>query len=106
MTPITNGFSMKYTFLLATLLLATACAKRADSVAPANIPVSAVSCDQRADVTRRVAELSARQNQTATNDTVGVLLIGVPTSSLNGKDVETDLAIAKGQLLAIEQRCG
>jgi orotate phosphoribosyltransferase-like protein len=97
---------MKYTLLLVTILLATACAKRADSVAPANIPVNSVSCDQRADIMRRVAELSARQNQTATNDTIGVLLIGVPTSSLNGKDVETDLAIAKGQLLAIEQRCG
>ena len=50
--------------------------------------------------------LSARQNQTANNDAIGVILLGLPTSSMNGKDVEAELSIAKGQLLAIEAKCG
>jgi hypothetical protein len=50
--------------------------------------------------------LTARQNQTANNDTIGVLILGLPTSSMNGKDVEADLSIAKGQLLALEATAG
>jgi hypothetical protein len=97
---------MKYFILMTAALLMTGCAKRADSVAPTIVPPNSVSCDQRAEITTRVAMLTARQNQTANNDTIGVLILGLPTSSMNGKDVEADLSIAKGQLLAVEAKCG
>jgi hypothetical protein len=48
--------------------------------------------------------LSAKQKATATGDTVGVLLIGLPTSSMSGNDSEAEISIVKGRLQAIDRR--
>lgn len=47
----------------------------------------------------RLGLLSNKQSQAATGDALGVLLIGIPVSSLAGADNEAEIAILKG-------RCG
>lgn len=93
---------MKYLFIL---ILAAGCAKTADSVAPAAMPLNSVSCSQITELRQRVGILSAKQNTAAGNDVVGVIFIGLPIGSMSGGDVETELAIAKGQLLVAEAKC-
>lgn len=48
---------------------------------------------------QRLAVLSSKQSQAATNDALGVFLIGVPVASLAGANNEAEIAILKG-------RCG
>ncbi|MEM7241518.1 MAG: hypothetical protein AAF429_04985 [Pseudomonadota bacterium] len=50
---------------------------------------------------QNVAALSEQQQKARTGDTIGVILIGIPTGSLSGGDVETQLAQAKGHLNAV-----
>lgn len=47
----------------------------------------------------RLAILYSKQNKAATNDALGVFLIGLPIASMGGADNETEIAILKG-------RCG
>ena len=56
-----------------------------------------------------LSALSAAQKKAVSGDAVGVFLIGVPVSSLNGKDKEGAIATSKGKILALESRlltCG
>ena len=48
--------------------------------------------------------LSAAQQSAATQDTVGVLLLGVPIASMSGGDKEAQLASEKGKLQAIDRQ--
>ena len=85
------------------------CAKRASEVAPAFIQpgsFAAFGCVElnamAAAERRTLATLEADQNSAATGDTIGVLFVGVPISSVTGQDVEANLAISKGKMLEIE----
>ena len=49
-----------------------------------------------------LASLSKQQNQAATGDAVGVLLLGVPASSTFDGDNEGQVAVSKGKVNAIE----
>ena len=57
----------------------------------------------------REASLARQQNNAATGDAVGVFLLAIPASSLLGGDVAGELALAKGQVRALEtavrQKC-
>jgi hypothetical protein len=48
--------------------------------------------------------LSAAQEAAVSGDAVGVFLIGVPVSSLSGKDKEGAIGASKGKILALEAR--
>ena len=50
---------------------------------------------------KNVATLSDQQQKARSGDTIGVILIGIPTGSLSGGDVETQLAQAKGHFNAV-----
>ncbi len=52
---------------------------------------------------QNVKVLSEQQQKARTGDTVGVILIGIPTGSLSGGDVEPKLAHAKGHLEAVQR---
>lgn len=101
---------MKRALILACASIAvTACAKRPDAIAPATIPMAAYSnlgCQQlAAEYTRErtaLAALEKQQNSAASGDAFGVFLVGVPVSSLTGGDKEGQIAISKGQVVAIE----
>lgn len=98
-------------FLVSALVLLAACAQRADSIAPAAVPAgmySNLSCSQarqeRTQVQANVDTMSAAQDRAATGDAIGVFLLGIPWSSLSGRDREGLLATEKGKLLALDGR--
>ena len=94
---------------LMTTMVLGACAQRPEKIGPAGIDIAAQtnkSCSQLrlalANEQGNVNTLSSKQNSAANGDALGVFLIGVPTSSLTGGDVETELSIAKGKVVSIE----
>lgn len=93
----------KIAIALALVALA-ACAKKPESIAPAYVsPVqySGLSCAQLASELDRVntayETAAAQQNKARSNDTIGVILLGVPVSSLSGDNVAPQIAALKGQ---------
>ena len=87
----------------------SACATPPDKVQPLTVSTSeydGMNCTQLAKSEeiwlKKETELTAQQKKARTGDTVGVILIGVPTGSLSGGDVETQLAHAKGHVQAIQ----
>lgn len=90
-------------------IISTACAKRPDAIVPVDIPMAAytnLSCQalsrELVKEKAKLASLSRLQDQTATNDAVGVFLIGIPASSTFGGDKEGEVAVSKGTVNAIE----
>ncbi|MEO9463914.1 hypothetical protein [Sulfitobacter pontiacus] len=99
---------MKY-LILPCILLASACAKEADQIAAANIgpnPYLGASCKQLGETELQLAQnlevLTAAQKSAASGDAVGVILLGMPLSSMSGNDKETDIAITKGKIQAVQ----
>lgn len=99
---------MKAFFILAMLPLA-ACAAAPASIQPAYVsavPYESWTCTQLAEESIRVndalATASRAQEQARGNDAVGVILIGIPVSSLSGGNIAPQIAHLKGQKNAIE----
>ncbi|WP_037914851.1 hypothetical protein [Sulfitobacter sp. 20_GPM-1509m] len=99
---------MKY-LILPCFLLASACAKEADKIPAANIgpnPYLSSSCGQLAEaklqLDQNLETLTAAQKSAASGDAVGVILLGLPLSSMSGNDKETDIAITKGKIQAVQ----
>lgn len=92
-------------------MLLAGCATTPANVQPAFLPADSfgsASCNEAralyAQTAGEVATLSRQQQQTADADALGVFLIGIPAGSLSGGGVETELANAKGRLLALDRR--
>jgi hypothetical protein len=88
----------------------SACAQSPDSIAPVsmvgaydNVPCSKARTLLEQERQTQVA-LSAAQEAAVSGDAVGVFLIGVPVSSLSGKDKEGAIGAGKGKILALEAR--
>lgn len=99
----------RYIVLLTFMLLA-ACAKAPEKIAAVAMPdepYRSMQCAQLQDERHRssltLSTLSKQQTDASTGDAVGVLLLGVPTASLTGGDRETELAVEKGKMAAIER---
>lgn len=95
----------------AALIATVACAPAPSSIKPAAVPLNTyakTSCSRASTLlsTARVnlASLEDRQRQTARNDTLGVILIGVPTASATGGDKQGQIALLKGQIIALQHR--
>ena len=95
---------------LAAVIAVAACAKQPDRIPAADIgpnPYTRLSCSalaaQKITLDQKLENLSAAQKNAAAGDTVGVLLLGVPLSSMSGNDKETPISIAKAQLQAVAQ---
>ena len=95
-------------FILATLVIA-GCASGADSVAPIALPSSnykGLSCDDTKtalmQARARQAALSEKQDNAATGDAIGVFFVLLPLGSVFGDDVEGELGLAKGEVLALQ----
>ena len=91
-------------------LLLAACAQKPESIQPSYIsPVTyeAWTCPQLAQESARVeaalATASKQQTDARTHDTVGVLLLGVPTGSMSGEAIAPEIARLKGTKGAIQQ---
>lgn len=88
-----------------------ACAKSPDKIAAVDVGGDAYSrhsCAQLASdklkIEQDLANLSAKQKSAASGDAVGVLLLGLPLSSMSGNDQEALIAVAKGKIQAIEKQ--
>lgn len=103
---------MKTTAIIALLLLAfvTACAKSPESISAAyvsDIPYRSWSCSDLAEEQNRLtaayATAAKQQENARTNDTVGVILLGLPVSSLSGDNIAPEIARLKGEQEAIRK---
>ena len=91
-------------------LAAASCAKKPESIAPAyvsTVPYESWTCTQLAQEVVRVdaalTTASDQQEKARGNDVAGVILLGLPVSSLSGDNIAPQIANLKGQKNAIEQ---
>lgn len=98
---------------LAAAAALAACAQSPGSIPPAAMPDGSyahLTCGEAAQehkvVTDQLSALEGKQRGAVAGDAIGVLLIGVPVSSLVGGDQEGNIAVAKGRVLALEARLG
>lgn len=87
-----------------------ACATAPEDIAPAyvsNMQYQAWTCEQMAAESARLASAlvaaSTQQSKARSNDTVGVILLGLPVSSLSGSNVAPEIARLKGEQVAMQQ---
>jgi hypothetical protein len=99
----------KYAIIAAGLTL-SACAQKPEAIAPAYVSpmtYSSMNCEQMRSEAVRVdnalVRASAQQNEARQADTVGVILLGLPVSSLSGGNVADQIAHLKGQKDTLEQ---
>jgi hypothetical protein len=86
------------------------CAKKPESIAASyisDIPYQSYTCQQIGQEMVRVdsalSASSAQQNKARTNDTVGVIFLGLPVSSLSGDNVAAEIARLKGEKDALHR---
>lgn len=96
--------------LLAAVLLSSGCATKPQNIAAAYVSEMGYmnyACEQLAqEQSRLVAALateSQAQLQARSNDTVGVIFLGLPVSSLAGSNRAPQIARLKGELEAIQK---
>ena len=94
----------------AVALLLAGCAKAPESIAPSyvsEVPYQSYTCQQlgeeRARLEQAYAVTAKAQNDARTGDAWGVFLIGMPTSSLSGGNVASEVASLKGQMTAVDK---
>lgn len=102
---------MNFTRVSALILLGavvSACAKQPENIAAVPMETAnyeRMSCrslaTEEAKITAELNSLSAAQKSAASSDALGVLLFGIPWSSLSGNDKEVLIAVAKGRVDAI-----
>lgn len=98
-------------FLIAAALCVTsACAQKPETIERAYISPATYSnynCTQLSQEAVRIdgalSRAYAQQNKARRNDTWGVVLVGVPVSSLSGGNVSDQIADLKGQKYTLEQ---
>ncbi len=103
---------MRYMTLvaLAATLAVGACAKHPDSIAPSyvsEVGYQSWSCQQLGEETQRLssalAVASTQQEKARTGDVVGVLLLGLPVSSLSGDNIAPEIGRLKGEQEAVRK---
>lgn len=102
---------MKYLLLVLFVVAAIAgCAKSPDSIAPAYVSERAydnLDCaqlvEEQMNVNAAFSVASQQQSDARTNDIVGVVLLGLPVSTLSGGNVAYQVADLKGQQVAIQR---
>lgn len=102
---------MKKSIILLFVASIAACAKSPDKIAAVEVGANAYaqySCSQlqaeELTITQDLANLSAAQQNAASNDALGVFLLGLPLSSMSGNDKEALIAVAKGKIQAIDRQ--
>ena len=102
---------------IATLFMA-GCAEAPTDIPPqyvSSVPYLDMTCrqlgDERLHLADQLVAASEQQDNARTDDTIGVLLVGLPTASMSGGDVAPQIALLKGEAQAVRQaeyrnRCG
>ena len=103
---------MKIKLILAVVVncLLIACAPKPESIAPtyvSHVTYSSCSCNQLKEEEVRLenalSSASSAQKKARTDDTVGVLLLGLPVSSLSGSNQTSNIGRLKGELGAVRK---
>lgn len=96
--------------LLLFAVIAAGCAQKPEAIQASYVSpaqYSGWSCPQLAEEAPRVdaalSQAEQQQRKARTGDTVGVLLLGMPTSSMSGEAVGPEVARLKGTRVAIQQ---
>jgi type IV pilus biogenesis protein CpaD/CtpE len=105
-----KGINMRHIIVGALVALTlSGCAKQAvqiPAIPVAGAPYASFSCNQmsteRVRLGNELSNLSAAQSSAVTGDTIGVLLIGIPVSSMSGNDLEGQIGANKGAAQALE----
>lgn len=104
--------------ILPGLLAVVACAAAPESIQATYVPETpfqAMNCEQLASEQARLAmsleQNAAQQRSARTNDTLGVIFVGMPLSSMSGGNVATTIAQQRGmqeamQRVAVQKGCG
>src|SRR5688572_20471078 len=86
------------------VLMLVGCAKSPESIAPSyisDVGYQNWTCEQLAGeqmrVSQALATASTQQRKARTNDTVGVIFLGLPVSSLSGDNIAPEIARLKGE---------
>jgi type IV pilus biogenesis protein CpaD/CtpE len=86
------------------------CAKAPDQIQAgyvSDVSYRPLSCadlaGEEAKMSAALAKVSAKQQETANNDAVGVFLIGVPLGSVAGQNAEAEVARLKGEIDAVQR---
>lgn len=97
-------------FVAAIALTMAGCASAPSSIKPASVSVSGyagLSCGQLASKANALAAsykvAADKQSSTRKGDVMGVLLIGLPTASMSGKDNSAEIARIKGEQAAVSK---
>lgn len=100
---------MKRAWICALLLLA-GCAKMPEDIAPTAVsadPYMQMSCEglaqQRQVKQAELKRLEEQQAETSKRDEAWMVIVHVPVASMNGGDIEPQVASAKGHINAINQ---
>jgi hypothetical protein len=101
---------MKRISLIAVLFLA-ACAQQPENIAAVDVagdPYRGYSCQQlkaeHLKISQELEVASADQKKAASNDALGVFLLGLPLASMSGNDKEATIAIAKGRVQELDKK--
>lgn len=101
---------MKSAIPLIVLLVTTACAQKPEAIQAAYISpttYAGFNCSQLSAEAKRVdaayTRAAAQQTKARSNDTVGVIFLGLPVSSLSGENVAPQIADLKGRKETIHQ---
>jgi hypothetical protein len=101
---------MRKIWLVVAAIALAGCAKSPESIAPAyvsDLAYRSVSCSDLSIEYQRVsaalAQASTQQQQARGNDTVGIILLGLPVSSLSGDNIAPQIAQLKGEQDAIHR---
>ena len=98
------------TWALSALSLLVGCAPTPESIQPAyvsEIPYRSWTCDQLGEenvrLNQALSTASVAQSNARTNDTVGIILIGLPVGSMSGQSIAPQIALYKGQMEAVHR---
>ena len=97
-------------FSIVTLGFLEACAASPESIAPAyvsDMTYQAWTCEQMAQEQPRLSSALAaaytQQSNARSNDTIGVIFLGLPVSTLSGGNMAGEVGRLKGELQAIQR---
>ena len=98
----------KYLIAASLAVLVAGCAKKPETIEAAYVSPTIYDkwpCSQLTEEHMRLnhayTQAAAQQNQARSNDIAGVILIGLPVSSLSGGNVASQVANLKGQQEAV-----
>jgi hypothetical protein len=105
-----GNLMQRFVLVTAFCAVTVACAPTPESIAPAyvsEVPYRSWTCDQLGEENARLqqalATSSQQQSNARSNDTVGIILIGLPVGSMSGQSIAPQIALYKGQVEAVHR---